>query len=107
MRVKRTSLVRVNERMRVVVVVVDRGSRKKKESMSNAGGVVERKKTVVERSRPRSSVLVKGQERVCLSPIGGPRIAQNGADGMAQINPLLMKYHKSGDNESYRMYGKG
>ena len=99
MRVKRTSLVRVNERMRVVVVVVDRGSRKKKESMLNAGGVVERKKTVVKRSRPRSSVLVKGRERVCLSPIGGPRIrctalslpmarmARNGADGMALINP--------------------
>ena len=38
---KRTSLVRVNEHMRIaVVVVVDRGSREKKESMSNAGGVV-------------------------------------------------------------------
>ena len=106
--------------MRVaVVVVVDRGSRKKRKSMSNAGGVVERKKNVVKRSCPRSSVLVKGRERVSISSIGGPRIrctalslpmarmAQNGADGMAQINPLLMKYHKSGDNESYRMYGKG
>ena len=102
MRVKRTSLVRVNERMRVAVVVVDRGSQRKKESMSNAGGVVERMKTVVKRSRPRSSALVKGRERVCLSPIGGPRIrctalslpmarmARNGADGMALINPLLM-----------------
>ena len=70
---KGTSLVRVNERMRVaVVVVVDRGSRKKGKSMSNAGGVVERKKNVVKRSRPRSSVLVKGRERVCLSSIGGP-----------------------------------
>ena len=103
--VKRTSLVRVEDRMRVAVVavvVVDRGSRKKRESMSNAGGVVERKKTVVKRSRPRSSVLVKGRERVCLSPIGGPRIrcmalslpmarmARNGADEMALINPLLM-----------------
>ena len=87
----------------VVVVVVDRGSRKeRKESMSNAGGVVERMRTVVKRSRPRSSVLVKGRERVCLSPIGGPRIrctalslpmarmARNGADEMALINPLLM-----------------
>ena len=40
-------------RVAVVVVVVDRGSREKKESMSNAGGVVERKMTVVKRSRPR------------------------------------------------------
>ena len=87
--------------------------------MSNAGGVVERKKTVVGRSRPRSPVLVKGRENICLSSIGGPqirctalslpmaRMAQNGADEMAQINPLLMKYHKSGDNESYRTYRKG
>ena len=87
--------------------------------MSNAGCVVEREKTVVKRSRPRSPVLVKGREKVCLSSIGGPRIrctalrlpmaqmARNGADVMAQINPLLMKYHNSGDNESYRTYRKG
>ena len=78
--------------------------------MSNAGGVVERKKTVVGRGRPRSPVLVKGRERVSISSIGGPRIrcpalglpmAQNGAEWRrwygADINPLLMKYHKSGD----------
>ena len=36
--------------------------------------VVERKKTVVGRSRPRSPVLVKGWEKVCLSSIGGPQV---------------------------------
>ena len=81
------------------VVVVDRSSRKS-ELISNAGGVVQRMRTVVKSCRARSLVLFKGRESI--SYIGGPRIrclalgllmAQNGADEMAQINPLLMKYH--------------
>ena len=68
------------------VVVVDRGSCKR-ESILNAGGVVQRMRTVVKSRRARSLVLFKGRESV--SYIGGSRIrrllkAQNGADEMAQ-----------------------
>ena len=98
--------------MRVAVVVVDHGSRKKREPLSRGRRLLS--EGVVRDLRCWSKV-----ERICLSSIGGPRIrctalslpmarmAQNGADEMAQINPLLMKYHKSGDNESYRTYRKG
>ena len=99
----------------VVVVVVDRGSRKKrKESMSNAGGVVESEGLLSKGSTAIISVVQRSKEecpyqfyRRTTDSLSGTR-ATDGAEWRrwrrwygADINPLLMKYHKSGDKIYY------
>ena len=78
--------------------------------MLNVGGVVESMGTVVKRSLSLSRCWSKVERVSVLSADLGfavrrsgyqwRRMAQNGADEMAQIDSLLMTYHKSSDNGS-------